>query len=326
MKFIGILIGLLIGPCLALPANAAETIKLGYIYKMGDAPWFVREIEGAKKRAKEIGVELLVQDVQTDSNLAVTTMDTYIGDGVDGIAIVAPDRAIGPVVTEKARTAGIPLIAVDDDIKSDNGSVVPYVGINGFDMGKRVGDEIAALIRAEGWQSDFANVKVGSVEDQKADTCMQRNRGAQAALFSAYPELKEKVISIPYDNSMVSAIDAVSTTMTANPDAQKWVFFACNDDGVLGAVRATENSAMPAADVIGVGFDGSRSCEAFGSGTPSGFRATMWIDSANDGAIGIQALYDLIKNATPMKDIYYVDPTKIDASNFDSMKQVLGCK
>ena len=96
---------------------------------MGDHPWFVAEVAGAKAKAKELGNELLVQDVQFDANLTITTFDTYLGDGVKGIAIVVPDKALGPVVAKKAKDAGIPLIAVDDDITYEDGSPVPYVGI-----------------------------------------------------------------------------------------------------------------------------------------------------------------------------------------------------
>ena len=79
-------------------------------------------------------------------------------------------------------------------------------------------------------------------------------------------------------------IDVVSTTLTANPGAKRWVFFSCNDDGVLGGVRATENAGMDPKTVIGIGIDGSRSCEAFGAGKATGFRGTMWLDSAKHGA------------------------------------------
>ena len=51
------------------------------------------------------------QDVQFNADLTITTMDTMIGDGVDGIAIVVPDRALGPVVAAKAAEVGIPIIA-----------------------------------------------------------------------------------------------------------------------------------------------------------------------------------------------------------------------
>ncbi|TGV48433.1 arabinose ABC transporter substrate-binding protein, partial [Mesorhizobium sp. M2D.F.Ca.ET.160.01.1.1] len=95
-----------------------------------DHPWFVREVQGAKDKAKELGVDLLVQDVQFDANLAVTTFDTYVGDGVKGIAVVVPDRSLGPVVADKAKAAKIGLIAVDDDIAFADGTPVAYVGMN----------------------------------------------------------------------------------------------------------------------------------------------------------------------------------------------------
>jgi L-arabinose transport system substrate-binding protein len=306
--------------------HAEDTLKFGYINKMGDHPWFVREVEGAKAKAKELGIDLLVQDVQFDSNLTVTTFDTYVGDGVKAIAIVVPDRALGPVVADKAKAANIGLIAVDDDIAFADGKQVAYVGMNAGNIGKQVGNEIARIVKEEGWTSDLSKVRVGSVEDQKADTCMRRNHGAMDALFSAIPELKDRMVSIPYDNTMVNAIDVVSTTLTANPDAEKWIFFSCNDDGVLGSVRATENAGIDPKNVIGMGIDGSRACEAFAAGTPTGFRGTMWLDSAKHGAASIQALYDLVKNNKPLEGNYYQDATLINTSNFDQYKSVLGCK
>ncbi|MBB5753979.1 substrate-binding domain-containing protein [Prosthecomicrobium pneumaticum] len=311
---------------LVTAAAAEDPIKFGYINKMGDHPWFVREVEGAKAKAKELGVELLVQDVQFDANLAVTTFDTYVGDGVKGIAIVVPDRALGPVVADKAKAAGIGLMAVDDDIVTSEGGAVPYVGLDAHSIGKQVGTEIARLYKEEGWASEIDKVRVGSIEDQKADTCMRRNAGAREALIAAVPELADKVISIPYDNTMVNAIDVVSTTLTAHPDAEKWIFFSCNDDGVLGGVRATENSGVDPKNVIGVGIDGSRSCEAFSAGTPTGFRGTMWLDSAKHGSAAIQALYDHVKNGTPLPEASYQDATLINAGNFGEYKATLGCK
>ncbi|WP_245513552.1 MULTISPECIES: substrate-binding domain-containing protein [unclassified Mesorhizobium] len=306
-------------------AGAQDKMKFGYINKMGDHPWFVREVKGAKDKAAELGVDLLVQDVQFDANLAVTTFDTYVGDGVKGIAVVVPDRSLGPVVADKAKAAKIGLIAVDDDIAFADGTPVAYVGMNALNIGKQVGAEIARIAKAEGWDKDLSKVRVGSIEDQKADTCMRRNKGAEEALVAAIPEIKSRIVSIPYDNTMVNSIDVVSTTLTANPDAEKWVFYSCNDDGVLGGVRATENAGMKPENVIGIGIDGSRSCEAFGAGKPSGFRGTMWLDSAKHGAAAIQALYDQATGKEMQKD-YFQDATLISGENFAKFKDTLGCK
>jgi L-arabinose transport system substrate-binding protein len=304
-------------------AAQADPIKIGYINKMGEHPWFVSEVGGAKTEAQKLGVNLSTQDVHFDANLTLTTFDTMVGDGVKAIAIVVPDKALGPVVAEKAEKAGIRLIAVDDDIYTSDKKMVPYVGMNAEAIGHQVGAELARIYKAEGWDK-FKDVRIGSIEDQKADTCMRRNRGAEAAFLEAVPSFdKANIVRIPYDNHMESAVTAVTTTLTAHPEAKHWIFYSCNDDGVLGGVRATENQGFAPTDVIGVGIDGSRACDAFGSGRPTGFRGTMYIDSAKEGAQAIDLLVASIKNNQPLPVTTYVTADFVSPANFGSYKDKL---
>ena len=241
------------------------------------------------------------QDVQFDANLTITTFDTMVGDGVKGIAIVVPDKALGPVIAQKAKAAGIPLVAVDDDIYYEDGTQVPYVGMNAYNIGTQVGEELAALYKSDGWAGK--EVRIASIEDRKADTCMQRNKGAEEAFLKAVPDFKpENIVRVAYDNTMVNAIDVMTTTLTANPNVTNWIFYSCNDDGVLGAARALENAGYTADQGMGIGIDGSRACDAFGSGKPSGVprhdvaelgqsrragrQAAAGLDQGQDGAAG----------------------------------------
>lgn len=303
----------------------AEDIKIGFINKMGDHPWFVAEVAGAKEKAEELGVGFVSQDVQFDANLTITTLDTMIGDGVDGIAIVVPDKALGPVVAAKAKEAGIPLIAVDDDITFEDGSPVPYVGMNAKNIGMAVGEQLAAIYNAEGWADK--NVRVVSIEDRKADTCMQRNMGAEEAFLVGVPGFDPaSIIRVAYDNTMVNAIDVMTTTLTGNPEVTNWVFYSCNDDGVLGAARAMENAGYTADQGLGIGIDGSRACDAFGGGTPSAFRGTMWLNSANHGRDAVAALVAAIKDGTELPLATYSDPEFINAENFETTYKAQLCQ
>jgi L-arabinose transport system substrate-binding protein len=310
---------------LTASALADDMVKMGYINKMGEHPWFVSEVGGAKTEASKLGVTLMTQDVQFNADLTLTTFDTMVGDGVKAIAIVVPDKALGPVVAEKAKKAGIQLIAVDDDIYTQDKKMVPYIGMNADAIGRQVGAEEARLYKANGWEK-FTDVRIGSIEDQKADTCMRRNRGAEAAFLEAVPNFdKSNIIRIPYDNPMESAIENVTTTLTAHPEAKHWVFYSCNDDGVLGGVRATENQGIPSENVIGVGIDGSRSCGVFGEGKPSGFRGSMYIDSAKEGATAVQLLYAAVKENKPLPEVTYVTADLITLDTFPKFKDKL-CK
>ena len=298
-------------------AAGADDIKIGYINKMGDHPWFVAEVAGAKKAAEEAGATFVSQDVQFDANLTVTTFDTMVGDGVKGIAIVVPDKALGPVIAQKAKAAGIPLVAVDDDIYYEDGSQVPYVGMNAFNIGVRVGEELAALYKSDGWAGK--EVRIASIEDRKADTCMQRNKGAEEAFLKAVPDFSpDHIVRVAYDNTMVNAIDVMTTTLTANPTVTNWIFYSCNDDGVIGAARALENAGYTADQGMGIGIDGSRACDAFGSGKPSAFRGTMWLNSANHGALAVKLLLASIKDKSALPVQSFTDPEYITAANFAS--------
>lgn len=310
-----------------LAADAQGGIKFGFVNKMGDHPWFVAEVAGAKTKAKSLGVDLAVQNVAFDANLTITTVDTMIADGVKGIAIVVPDRSLGPVIAEKAAKAGVMLIAVDDDIKTKDGKDVPYVGMNALKIGNQVGAEIAKLYKMAGWGQSSGDVRIASIEDQKADTCMRRNQGARESFLAAVPNFpKNQILSVPYDNTIANAIDVMSTTLTANPNVKHWIFWSCNDDGVLGAVRATENARISNLDVIGIGIDGSRTCEAYKAGKPSGFRGSIYLDSAQHGELAIQLLYNAVVNKKPLPLTTYSTGTFITQANFATMKDKVGCK
>lgn len=297
-----------------LAAQAQDDLKIGYINKMGDHPWFVAEVAGAAEAAREGGAEFVSQDVQFNADLAITTLDTMIGDGVDGIAIVVPDRALGPVVAARAAEAGVPLVAVDDDIRTEAGEPVPYVGLNAFAIGERVGEELATFYEESGWSKD--SVGVVSIEDRKADTCMKRNGGAEKALLENSDLTEDQIVRAAYDNTMVNSIDVMTTTLTANPQYDHWIFYACNDDGVLGAARAMENSGYPADAGIGIGIDGSRACDAFGNGRESAFKGTMWLNSANHGRDAVELLLAAIKDGTELPQATYSDPEFITMENF----------
>lgn len=306
-------------------ASAADAVKFGYINKMGDHPWFVSEVKGAKDKAGTLGADLLVQDVQFNADLTITAMDTMIGDGVKGIAIVVPDKGLGPVVAEKAKAAGIPLVAVDDDIYFQDGTMVPYVGMNAKNIGTAVGKELARIYKEEGW--DKQEVRIASIEDRKADTCMQRNQGAEEAFLAAVPEFsKDNIVRVAYDNTMVNSIDVMTTTLTAYPQVTHWIFYSCNDDGVLGAARALENSGYKPEQGLGIGIDGSRACDAFGAGKPSGFRGTMWLNSESHGATAIALLYDAAVNHKPLPTTTYTTPEFINPANFAQYKDRLCAK
>ena len=84
---------------------------------------------------------------------------------------------------------------------------------------------------------------------------------------------------------------------------------------MLGAARALENAGYTADQGMGIGIDGSRACDAFGSGKPIGFRGTMWLNSANHGALAVELLPSTIKDnrhsrSSPCRWVYLHLPVR----------------
>ena len=78
------------------------------------------------------------------------------------------------------------LIATDDSIKDAAGAAVPFVGFDGKDMGKKVGEAAAELLTESGWLTDTTK-KVGvlSTEVQTLSVCEDRTDDEKAAMTAA---------------------------------------------------------------------------------------------------------------------------------------------
>src|SRR5215207_9128943 len=87
-----VVVVLLVGLVPTAVQGQDDELTIGYIVKHLDNPWFVAETAGAQEVADKMGVELLIQDVQFDAGLALSTLDTFIGTGIDGLIIVVPEQ------------------------------------------------------------------------------------------------------------------------------------------------------------------------------------------------------------------------------------------
>lgn len=281
----------------AATSNAAAGMTFGLIQKQGDQQYFKDEAKGFKEIIEGAGGKVLVQDVQLNADAAISAMDTMIGAGVKGIAIVVPDQKIGPAVIDKAKAANIPLIALDDGIKDSSGNPAPFAGFDGTDMGTKVGQEVVQLWQASKWGS--SDVGALSIEKQDLSVCMDRTNAARKLLTGAgFPS--GNIQTVPYDGSAPSAIDASSTIVTAHPEFTKWIVFACNDEGVQGGIRALESAGVTAENTIGVGLGAYLACPEWKSGNPTGFKAALYISGIDVGHSGAQALLDFATKGTPL--------------------------
>ncbi|MCV0396098.1 MAG: sugar ABC transporter substrate-binding protein [Rhizobiaceae bacterium] len=130
----------------AAPANA-QSVGACLITKTDINPFFVKMKEGATAKAQELGVELSTYagKIDGDHETQVQAVETCIASGAKGILITASDtKAIVPVV-QKARDAGVLVIALDTPLEPIDAADATFATDN-FKAGELVGQWAAATL------------------------------------------------------------------------------------------------------------------------------------------------------------------------------------
>jgi L-arabinose transport system substrate-binding protein len=302
----------------AAPA-ASEKPLFVVINKSADQQYFIDLQTSFMDKATELGADSKKFDAKLDPNLGVSLVNDAISAGAKGIAITVPDQTIGPAIAKAAKDAGVVLIATDDGIVDEAGNPVPFVGFDGKDMGKKVGEAAAKLLTDGGWLKDSSK-KVGvlSVEVQTLSVCNDRTDNEKSAVIAAgVPQ--EQVFPVPYTGETLSAQDAAGPVITAHPEVTSWVVFGCNDEGVLGTLNALATAGVKTDDIIGVGLGSYEACKPWAADQPSGFKAGLFISGLDVGKTAATVLYDAVVNGKTPAEASYAPTSIVDASNFETI-------
>ncbi len=286
------------------------------INKSADQQYFIDLQNSFVEKATSLGAEAKKFDAKLDPSLGVSLVNDAISAGAKGIAITVPDQTIGPAIAKAAKDAGVVLIATDDSIVDEAGAPVAFVGFDGKDMGKKVGEAAAGLLTESGWLNDAAK-KVGvlSVEVQTLSVCNDRTDNEKAAIIAAgVPEAN--IFPVPYTGEALSSQDAAGPIITANPDVTNWIVFACNDEGVLGTLNALATAGVSPDNIIAVGLGAYEACKPWAAEQPSGFKAALFISGLDVGATAAQVLYDAVVNGVEPPAFSIAPTTIVDPSNF----------
>ncbi|MCV6822985.1 MULTISPECIES: arabinose ABC transporter substrate-binding protein [Halocynthiibacter] len=291
------------GTALLAGTAMADDKEIVAIYKSGTQQYFIDQGDGFKAAAEELGYTAKIINVELDANLAISAVSDAIASGAKGIGLTAPDQALGPAVARSADEAGVLLVATDDPIMKEDGSPVPFVGFDGVAMGTKVGERAGELLKESGWL-DGARYGVLSVEVQTLSVCNDRTDAAKEQVIAAGASA-DSIVQVSYDGTADTSLAATGPVLTANPGVDKWVVFACNDEGVLGANNALKNAGFNPDDVIAVGLGAYEACRPWKEGIPSGFKAALYISGKDVGDAAARTLINSIETGEdlPLKTV-----------------------
>lgn len=268
--------------------DTTQRVTLGLIQrKQGGTSYFQDVAAGARAEAKANGVELKVQFTDsTDAQLSA--VDSMLSSGVDGLIIGIQDPSIGPAVATKASNAGVPLLASADAFKDAQGKDVPVVTLDAKKIGQQVGDLLGEQFDALKWSDAGEATAAVSVQLPALDTCNDRTQTAASTFLAASGLPESSLVEVDYDGTLNNALTNMAAAINTHSDVQRWVVWSCNDEGVVGALKALANAGVSPDDVLGVGLGANLACDQFPKDT--GFRAAVALDPKLNGKMNVDTI------------------------------------
>lgn len=205
-------------------------------------PFFVSMADGAKKRAEEIGAQLIAESADYDLAKQTSQIENFITKKVDLILLNAVDsKGIAGAVAQ-AKSAGIPVIAVDVDAE---GGVDATITSDNYQAGKLAGEYIVKELGGKG--------KIAIIDGPPVSAVTDRIQGFEEAIKDSGIEVVAKQNG---EGSREKALTVTESILEANPKGSLDAIFAINDPEALGVQIAQEQAGRQDEFFI-VGVDGA---------------------------------------------------------------------
>lgn len=229
-----VLVAALLGACNRAAAPGTSGVRVAFVMKTLNHPFFIDMQRGADEAARRLGVSLQVQaaEREIDVEKQMQIIENVIQTGVQALCVTpSGSREIVPAVAKAVR-AGIPVVIVDtrlDPAAAAEAGVRPatFVGSDNYEGGRLAAQYV---MQASGGRARVAILE-GIPGHETGDS---RLRGFRDAIRAA-PGITI-VASQPANWERDQGFNVFQNLMQAHPDID--TLFACNDLMALGAIEA----------------------------------------------------------------------------------------
>jgi ribose transport system substrate-binding protein len=204
----------LFAACMGLRPAPTELVSPNFtVVVIGKSvhPYWSNVEAGVQAAAKDLGLNgdqaIFFVPPTEDVTKQIETMETYIAQGVTGIAVAPSDPSALEPVMRKASDAGVIVTTLDTPPIDDSVSLV-YIGTDNYAAGKMAGEAMAKLLPAGG------AVGVGRGSDT-ALNALQRTEGFEDAVAGTGIEMLEPVND---KEDAAWALELANSVLSANHD------------------------------------------------------------------------------------------------------------
>lgn len=289
----------------AMGSALADTFALVNINQQ--ALFFNQINEGAQKAADAAGVKLVIFNANNVPSAQNDAIENYITQKVDGIILVAIDvNGVKPAITA-AKSAGIPVIAIDAQIP--DGDNISFIGVDNTKAGEDIGKFYADYVKTE----MGGKAKIGIVGALNSFIQNQRLDGFKKAVTES-GQAVTFLDTVDGQNVQETALSASENLMTANPDMNS--LYATGEPALLGAVSAMTSQGRTG-DVKVFGWDLTKQAV---QGIDDGWVvAVVQQDPAGEGKAAVEALGKL-KKGEKIDPIINIPVTIVTKKNVDQYR------
>lgn len=267
-------------PAKTTPEAGGNTEKTNMVVGLSvstlNNPFFVTLVDGAKAKAAELGIELIVVDAGDDSAKQVNDIEDLMSKNIQ-VLIVNPvdSSAVAPVVGD-ALGKGIKVVSVDRGVEGQTVDVaIASDNVKGAELATQY------LVELVGEGADVAELT--GIEGSSA--AIDRGKG-----FHNVADTKLKVVASQTANfNRAEGLSVMENVLQANPNIKG--VFAHNDEMALGAVEAVNGK-----EIVVIGFDATD--DALAAIKDGKMAATVAQKPALMGETAVDVAAKLIKGET----------------------------
>ncbi len=260
--------------------------RIALVMKTLTNPFFITMEQGARKAAKDLGIELIAKTGAQETSIEqqISIVERLITDQVDAI-VIAPAGSVELVpVVKKAIDAGIKVVNIDNKLDV---AACKRVGMNSIPF-ISVDNEAGAYLSAK-YITDMAISPAEAIIFEgivSAKNSQDRTSGAKRA-FLEKPGVKI-VASQSANWKIDESYDLAKKLFTEYPNVR--LLFCANDMMALGAIRYLKNAGM--SNVLVASFDNLQEIQPLLQN--GSLKASIDQQADLQGYMGVETAYNLI--------------------------------
>jgi len=234
-------IALIIGTLVACSSQKSvkDEKKIGMVVSTLNNPFFVSLKEGAEKRAKELGYEVVVLDSQNDASKERANVEDLVQLGITTLIINPTDSDAVVNSIKVANDNDVKVITIDR--KSNGGEVACHVASDNIKGGELAAKFILQKLNGKGNLVELQGIPGSSATRDRGEgfhNIVDKKEGVKVVASQAADFDRQKGLNVT--QNVIQAIPKFDAV------------FAHNDEMALGAVEAIKASGR---SIIVVGFD-----------------------------------------------------------------------